>query len=102
MHRDARVVTGRSPGGAFQCVTVTARALTRSASCFPADAKDLPFVRADRKQVLRSRACGALRPHPFDPLSLRERGNSVCPSFPLSTFVERGTGGEDYGEGDRG
>src|SRR6266566_6985107 len=40
--------------------------------------------------------CG---PHPFDPLSLRERGNSVRPSFPLSTFVERGTGGEDYGGG---
>jgi two-component system sensor histidine kinase/response regulator len=33
-------------------------------------------------------------PHPFDPLSLRERGNSARPSFPLSQG-ERGTGGED-------
>ena len=34
-------------------------------------------------------------PHPFDPLSLWERGNSVRPSLPLSRG-ERGTGGEDW------
>src|SRR5690348_7691702 len=33
------------------------------------------------------------------PLSLRERGDSMLAlSFPLSTFVERGTGGEDNAE----
>src|SRR5205807_978081 len=40
----------------------------------------------------------AVSPHPFDPLSLRERGNSARRSFPLSRR-ERGTGGEDYGTG---
>src|ERR1051325_5062308 len=43
-----------------------------------------------------------LGPHPFDPLSLRERGNSVRPSFPLSPSVERGTGGEDHERGTGG
>src|SRR3989442_7841815 len=42
-------------------------------------------------------------PHPFDPLSLRERGNSARESYPLSRR-ERGTGGEDRAapEGERG
>src|SRR5213596_3216899 len=40
-------------------------------------------------------------PHPFDPLSLRERGDSVRPSFPLSRR-ERGTGGEDPESGGGG
>src|SRR5438270_7770979 len=38
-------------------------------------------------------ACG---PHPFDPLSLRVGGNAVRPSYPLSAYAERGTGGEDH------
>src|SRR5437016_3807830 len=33
-----------------------------------------------------------LSPHPFDPLSLRERGNSVRPSSPLSTSWRGGQG----------
>src|SRR5712691_7433863 len=42
-------------------------------------------------------------PHPFDPLSLRERGNPAGASYPLSRR-ERGTGGEDHtrGEGEGG
>ncbi|HEY6158643.1 MAG TPA: response regulator, partial [Gemmatimonadales bacterium] len=39
-------------------------------------------------------SAAVVSPHPFDPLSLRERGNSARPSFPLSQG-ERGTGGED-------
>src|SRR5881275_583108 len=60
------------------------------------DAKDLSFVRADRKQVLRSRACRALA-QDDNAASLRKRkkGRNGGPSFPLSTSVERGTGGED-------
>src|SRR5438105_4921318 len=42
----------------------------------------------------RMRSIGSW-PHPFEPLSRRERGNSVRPSFPLSRR-ERGTGGEDW------
>src|SRR5437588_1936552 len=40
---------------------------------------------------VRARAT-PLGPHPFDPLSLRERGNEVRPSFPLSTLWRGGQG----------
>src|SRR6266487_6365543 len=77
----------------------------------------------EKLQALRSRASRALAqddnaaapsvltpliPSPFGPHPLSpsppcgEGGRKGSPSFPLSTFVERGTGGEDYGEGDGG
>src|SRR5205807_2439040 len=63
------------------CVTTVLRAGTE-------DCMGLPRISARRGRRVKS-------PHPFDPLSLRERGNSVRPSFPLSAYAERGTGGED-------
>src|SRR5205085_1496576 len=44
-----------------------------------------------------------LVPTPCPPLRIRGEGElGTLLSSPLSTSVERGTGGEDYGEGDRG
>src|SRR5205807_2768000 len=54
------------------------------------------------KQVLRSRARRALSPHPLSPSPHTRRGGTKGESrVPPLHIVERGTGGEDYGEGDR-
>src|SRR5256884_9092701 len=55
------------------------------------------------KQVLRSRALRALGPHPLSPSPHTRRGGTKGQSrVPPLHIVERGTGGEDHGEGDPG
>src|SRR5438874_845999 len=48
-----------------------------------------------------TRSLAFVGPHPFDPLSLRERGNEGPSIVPPLHMVERGTGGEDRARGTR-